>query len=186
MLQAIRVFRLRFPEVAHRHFILIRPMTTPEERRAANDLRVAEDIRRYGCHIVSVFEPEERHPPFSYSIGIQETTSCPEAIVIGLSHKLGASMINEYLGQLRRGVRFVRGTPYEGFLEGFRIYVEPAKASGLTEYTLGCDRYYKGEKYAVVQLVWPSTAGVWPWQRWASEWLQHNQPMLGRKRPDRT
>lgn len=185
MLQAILVFWRRFPEVAHRHLILIKPMTTPEERRAANDLRVAEDIRRCGCHIVSVFDAEERHPNFSYSIGIQETTGFPEAIVVGLSHKLGAAMITEYLRQLRGGTRFVRGTLYKGFLEGFQIYVEPAKAADLTEYTLGCDRYYKGNKYAVVQLVWPSTAGAWPWQRSASEWLQHNQPMLGRKRPDR-
>lgn len=160
-------------------------MTTPEARRIANDLRVADNIKHHGCHIVGVFDPEERHPPFSYSIGIQETTGGPEAIVVGLSHQLGASMINEYMRQLRAGMQFARGTLYAGFLEGFEIYVEPAKGARLSEYTLGCDRYYKGEKYAVVQLVWPSTDGVWPWQRSASEWLKHNQPLLGRQRPDR-
>ena len=72
-------------------------MTQDEDRRAANDRRVADDIRRFGCHVISVFDPHEQLPTFSYSIGIQETTGCPEAIVVGLSPKLGASMINEYL-----------------------------------------------------------------------------------------
>jgi len=160
-------------------------MTQAEDPRSANDRRVADDIRRFGCHVISVFDPEEQLPTFSYSIGIQETTGCPEAIVVGLSPKLGASMINEYLRQLRGGTRFVRGTLYEGFLEGFPIYVEPANPLRLCEYTLGCERYYEGRRYDVVQLVWPSTAGVWPWQRAASEWFQHHQPLLGRQRPDR-
>jgi hypothetical protein len=94
-------------------------------------------------------------------------------------------MINEYNDRVRKGVRFERSTLYSGFLEGFQIYVEPAKAALLSEYTLGCNRFYKGAAYAVVQLVYPSTAGVWPWQAAGTEWFKWNQPMLGRKHPHR-
>lgn len=159
--------------------------TDSEDRRAENDRRVAADIERHGCHVVSVFDPDEREPTFSYSIGIQATTGAPEAIVIGLRPNLGHAMINEYRDQVRRGVRFERGTPYAGFLDAFPIYVEPAKAALACEYTLGCNRYYGGADYAVVQLIYPTTAGVWPWQPGVSAWFRSNQPMLGRKHANR-
>jgi len=160
-------------------------MSTAEERRAANDKRVADNIREYGCHVISVFDPEEKQAPFSYSVGIQEMTGAPEAIVIGVRSTLGHSMINEYNKQVRAGAKFQRGVLYSGFLEGFSIYIEPAKPSRLVEYTLGCNRFYKGKPYATVQLIYPTTSGVWPWQASASEWFTSNQPMLGRQRANR-
>jgi len=160
-------------------------MSTPEARRAANDQRVAADIEKFGCHVISVFDPGEKTPSFSYSVGIQSSAGAPEAIVVGVRSSLGHSMVNEYNNQVRRGIQFKRGVLYEGFLDGFAIYVEPAKASLLKEYTLGCNRYYKDKPFSVVQLVYPSTTGVWPWQSAADEWFRVNQPMLGRELPHR-
>lgn len=160
-------------------------MTISSEKRAANDKRVADDIREYGCHVISVFDPEEATPYFSYSIGVQETSDVPEVIVVGLKPELGGFMVNEYNRQVRAGTRFKRGVLYPGFLEGFDVYIEPARKKVVAQYTFGCDRYYGDKEYSVVQIVWPSTAGVWPWQKGASEWLKVNQPMLGRVRPNR-
>lgn len=158
---------------------------TAAQRRAENDKKVAKDIREYGCHVISVVDPEGKQPHFTYSVGIYETSQAPEAIVVGLRPELGAYMVNEYNRRLRAGEVFHRGQRYEGFLEGFSVYIEPARQAALAEYTLGCERYYKGAKYPTVQIVWPTTAGVWPWQAAASDWFRENQPMLGRKRPDR-
>lgn len=162
-------------------------MTISDEDRAANDERIARDIERHGCHVISVFDPKEEHPPFSYTIGITESAGAPEAIVIGLGQKLGHSLMNEYCRRARAGERFTRGVQVTGLLEGFPVLVEPVRASRLAEYTLGCARRYGKLKleYSVVQLVWPSTKGVWPWEKAASEWFVANQPMLGRKRPDK-
>jgi Domain of unknown function (DUF4262) len=159
--------------------------TASEDRRAENDKRVAADVEKYGCHVISVFDPEERLPTFSYSVGIQATSGAPEAIVIGVRSNLGHAMINEYNDQVRKGAQFKRSTQYQGFLEGFNIYIEPARAALLSEYTLGCTRFYKDKGYSVVQLIYPTTSGVWPWQKAASEWFKSNQPMLGRKHPHR-
>lgn len=160
-------------------------MSTSNKRQSANVRRVKNHVRKYGCHVVTVFDPEEKLPTFSYSVGIQSTTGVPEAIVIGLSAEMGHYMINEYNRQVRSGVRFTRGVPYSEFLEGFNIYVEPAKPHLLAEYTLGCSRYYKGEPYSVVQLIYPTTSGVWPWQSQATKAFKANQPMLGRQHPYR-
>jgi Domain of unknown function (DUF4262) len=161
-------------------------MTTfSEERRAENDKRVAADVATYGCHVISVFDPDEKLPTFSYSVGIQSASGAPEAIVVGVRPSLGHSMINEYNRRVRSGERFERATRYPGFLEGFSIYVEPTKAALIAEHTLGCTRFYKGANYSVVQLIYPTTTGVWPWQKAASDWFKSNQPMLGRKLPHR-
>ena len=49
-------------------------------------------------------------------------------------------MINEYNRQVRAGTRFKRGVLYPGFLDGFDVYIEPARKKLLADYTLGCDR----------------------------------------------
>lgn len=156
-----------------------------EEEREANDRRVANDVATHGCHVISVFDPEEKHPTFSYSIGIQDSAGAPDAIVIGLGPKLGHSIINHYCQRVREGAVFDRGIRYDGFLEGFPVLIEPLRARKHAGYTLGCARYYRDRPYSVVQIVWPSTQGVWPWQKGASAWLVANQPMLGRLRPDK-
>lgn len=160
-------------------------MNTAEQRRAENDRLVASDVAKYGCHVVSVFDPEQKLPTFSYSVGIQATSGAPEAIVIGVRPELGHSMVNEYNQQVRNGMRFERSTRYEGFLKGFSIYVEPARPDLLSDYMLGCARFYCDERYAGVQLIYPTASGVWPWQKAADAWFKSNQPMLGRKHPYR-
>lgn len=150
-----------------------------------NDKRVARDIQKYGCHVVSVFDPKGRLPFFSYSIGIQDSGGAPDVIVIGLRPELGGYLVNEYNRRVRDGARFKRGTKYADFLTGFPVYIEPARPERYRRYAYGCARYYTGREYSIVQLVWPSTSGIWPWNLSASKWLVKNQPMLGRKRPDR-
>lgn len=150
-----------------------------------NDLRVQRDVEKYGCHVISVFDPKGRLPFFSYSIGIQRSSGAPEVIVIGLRPELGGFLVNEYNRQVRKGRRFRRGVRYRGFLSGFSVYLEPARRARFRRYTLGCTRYYDGEEYSVVQIVWPSTQGRWPWNKSVSKGFVRNQPMLGRVRPDR-
>ena len=160
-------------------------MSYTDEERAANDRRVANDVAKHGCHVISVFDPKEKLPTFSYSIGIQDSAGAPDALVIGLGPKLGHSIINHYCQRVRDGAVFVRGVLYDGFLEGFPVLIEPLKAARHADYTYGCARYYGDRAYSVVQIIWPSTQGVWPWHKSASDWLVANQPMLGRVRPDK-
>jgi Domain of unknown function (DUF4262) len=156
-----------------------------DEERAENDRRVASDVKAHGCHVVSVFDAGGTQPDFSYSIGIADSAGAPDALVIGLGHKLGHAIINRYCRRAMAGERFARGVRHEGFLDDFPVLLEPLRPDRHAEYTLGCARYYRERPYSVVQIVWPSTRGAWPWQKGASDWLVANQPLLGRKRPDR-
>jgi hypothetical protein len=54
--------------------MIVLPHSPTADKRAANDKRVAGGIRKYGCHVISVFDPAGKQPFFSYSVGIQETS----------------------------------------------------------------------------------------------------------------
>jgi Domain of unknown function (DUF4262) len=158
-------------------------MKYTEADRAALDQLIAKNISEFGCHIYSISDPEEKSQSFTYSIGIQASCGEPEAIVMGVRTALGGYMVNEYNRQIREGIRFKRGTLYDGFIDGFSVYIEPAQPRLLSEYTLGCERYYRDTPFSVVQIIWPSPQGVWPWQKSATDWFKTNQPMLGRSLP---
>jgi hypothetical protein len=140
-----------------------------------------EDIEAYGCHVIHVLEDEEG-PPFAYSVGVQKTSGAPEVIVIGLKQPIAHFVVNEYNSRVRNGEQFVAGHRYDGFLEGFRVQFEVVGREHFAEY-MGWDRWlYDGDDFEVLQLIYPTTAGVWPWEPQASDWFRQRQPILNEDR----
>lgn len=135
-------------------------------------------IDEYGCSVTSVFDPDGDEPPFSYSIGVAKTCGAPEVIVLGLEPKLAHSLINVYNRRARAGERFEEGVEYDGFLEGFPVQFASVSREDREEYMRSACWLHGGPDFAALQLVWPSTEGVWPWQSEASDWLRSNQPLL--------
>jgi hypothetical protein len=146
------------------------PMDAGEEKALA-------DIEKYGCHVIQVLEDEEG-PPFSYSVGVQKTSGAPEVIVIGLKQPIAHFVVNEYNRRVRAGERFVAGGRYEGFLEGFSVQFEPVTAEHFDEYLGWNEWLYHAKNFEVLQIIYPTTAGVWPWELDASEWFRQRQPLL--------
>jgi hypothetical protein len=147
-------------------------------QRAEHEDRIGSCIEQYGCFVLSVADPDGVEPPFAYSIGIALDSGHPEAIVFGLSPNLGAWVINEYNRLVRAGKKFRPGVAYKGFLDGFPVYVEPADSTKAEDFMYACNRLYGGFGYPVVQIVIPTTAGVWPWERSASTAFRKAQPLL--------
>lgn len=139
--------------------------------------KALKDINTFGCHIINVLEDAE-HPPFTYSIGIEQTTGQPEMIVAGLNRELAQSMINEYNRRVRAGGIFVPGQRYSGFIEAFEVEFRLVHKSYYKEYFGWGLWLYKGAHFQVFQAVWPTTAGIWPWEQGASEWYRYVQPLL--------
>ena|SRR3989338_5184296 len=144
-----------------------------------NDRKVFDNIEKYGCHVIYVFDTNEIYPPFTYSVGIQKSSNAPEVVVVGLKKEISAFIVNEYNRRVREGEQFVTGKKYDGFLEGFEVFFEPVNECHYKEYFGYNIWLYGGHDFKVLQVVWPSTTGIWPWQEEASEWLRNNQPMLG-------
>jgi hypothetical protein len=139
---------------------------------------ILDHIEQYGCSVTSVFDPDEDKPPFSYSIGIAKKAGAPELIIIGLSSKLGHWIVNEYNRRLIDGERFAQGVLYSGFLDGFEVQFGPVSQQHREEYMLTACWLHGGPEFEALQLIWPNTSGVWPWDPEASEWFRSNQPLL--------
>jgi hypothetical protein len=128
----------------------------PEEQRAL------QDIDQFGCQVQHVLE-EGDLPPFSYSIGITKTSGKPELVVVGLKQAIAHFVINDYNKRVQAGETFEIGNFYGGFLEGFDCTFEPVSKTHFEEYFGWARWLYGGNDFEVLQLVYPTTSGVWPW-----------------------
>jgi hypothetical protein len=143
----------------------------------AGEQKAIADIEQYGCHVIHVME-EGDLPPFAYSVGIEKTSQAPELIVIGLKQPLAHNVINEYNRRVRGGERFQAGQRVSGFVQGFDCQL---RAVDLTQYPEYLGRglwFYKGAGFRVLQLVYPTVEGIWPWAADASQWFRRRQPLL--------
>lgn len=105
----------------------------------------------------------------------------PEVIVIGLPRQLAHFIVNQYSSRARAGESFTSGKLFSGFLEGFDVRFEPVDRSYYAEY-LGWGRWlYQGDDFETVQLIYPTTDGVWPDDSVASAHFKARQPLLGRQ-----
>lgn len=142
-----------------------------------HEKKALEDIEKHGCHILHVME-EDNYPRFTYSIGIEKTTNKPDLIITGLKRELAHWMINEYYRRITEGEVFEPMEFYQDFLEGFDITFVVVDKKHYEEY-LGWGLWYnKGTSFNMLQLVFPSTSGVWPWNENASEDFTWFQPLL--------
>jgi hypothetical protein len=131
------------------------------------DLKALEDIKTHGCHVIHVLE-EEQYPRFTYSIGIEQQTGQPELVVTGLKRELAHSIISNYNDRIRAGEAFVPGHFYDGFIQGFAATFKVVERRHYHEYFGWARWLYKGDDFHVLQLIYPSTSGVWPWDAGAT------------------
>ena len=135
------------------------------------------NIEEFGCSVLHI-AAEDDLPPFTYSVGITKSSNAPELVVIGLKQPIAHFIINEYNRRVRSGEQFIDSERYSGFIEGFEILAKKVDPSFYDEY-FGYDLWlYKGPNFEVLQFIYPTTAGVWPWEPSASEWFRSNQPIL--------
>jgi len=143
----------------------------------STEQKAISDIEHYGCHVIHVIG-EGDLPPFSYSVGIWKSSRKPELLVVGLKQEIAHFVVNEYNRRARSGDTLKEGQILSGFLGGFDCVLHEIDRKFYLEY-LGWDRWlYKGDEFPTFQLIWPNTAGIWPWQPEATDWFRKWQPML--------
>lgn len=148
-----------------------------------SDRRLLENIEKFGCQVMHISEEDEL-PPFAYSVGIQKTSGAPEVVVIGLKRDMAHFVVNEYNKRVREGEKFTPGKRYSGFIGDFEMEVATVHQSHYKEYFGYSLWFYKGPHFDVVQLVFPNTSGVWPWESEATDWFRAWQPILSKPSDD--
>ncbi|SDJ75601.1 protein of unknown function [Catalinimonas alkaloidigena] len=128
-----------------------------------NEVKALQDIEVYGCHILHVLA-EDDSPPFCYSMGIEKCTGQPELIITGLKRELTHGIINEYNNRIKNGETFEADRYYDGFLKGFPVLFKKVDRLHYAEYFGWAQWLYGRDHFSALQLIYPTTAGVWPWE----------------------
>lgn len=126
------------------------------------DEKALANIEDYGCHILHVLE-EKNLPRFSYSIGIEKCQGHPEIVLTGLKQILAHWIINEYNSRIRTGESLEAHKFYSGFLDNFEVTFRAVEEKHYTEYFCWAVWLYQGTHFRVLQLIYPTMSGAWPW-----------------------
>ncbi|WP_211829383.1 DUF4262 domain-containing protein [Kistimonas asteriae] len=141
------------------------------------DKKALDDIEKYGCHVLNIMEGDGE-PCFTYSIGIDKEQGKPDIVILGLKNELAHFIVNDYKDRLMAGETFEPGKYYYDFIEGFPVcFVKVAKIHFQEYFGWGL-WLHNGNDFEVLQLIWPTTNGVWPWNEKKPEYYSWAQPIL--------
>lgn len=156
---------------------MVRPFT---ENLNQYEKELLSNIEQHGWQVTSVFGDKD-DPSFVYSIGIYASYGQPDFLVVGLDAKPAAELVNLYGAKIKEGTTpFEAGHFYSDFLEGHDVYMTEANTEAKAKYTLSCKWYYEGTDFPLLQCVWPSIKGFWPWDANAWEDYKAKQPIFGK------
>ena len=91
---------------------------------------------------------------------------------------MAQSVVNRYNQEVRSKKSFVSGKRYEGFLQGFDIQMQTVDIRFYEEYFGYGLAFYGGPNFEVMQIIYPNTLGVWPFDEQADDWFRSRQPIL--------
>jgi hypothetical protein len=157
---------------------------TAEERVSSNraedeaERKAIADIERVGVHVLHIFDPEGEDPDFSYSVGLWHTHHHPEVLIYGLKTDLRQSVINYINNEIKLGRSFRNGESAEGVLPGFSVYFQKLPLEQYRPHLGWARWFYDGNDFPAVQMLWPNTCGVYPWDEAAIDYLRWVQPVL--------
>ncbi len=146
----------------------------------SSNQQILSDIALHGCHIIHVLS-DETGSGFSYSVGLFHTFKHPEIIFIGLKQDLAQVLINNICYDIKNGKSFASGQSYPDILDDFQCAMIEVKKEFYDEYFGRAHEFYKSDAFPVLQCVYPTVSGVFPWDENAPEGFIKHQPVLGSK-----
>lgn len=147
---------------------------------AALEKRLLSDIEQYGWHVIKVLE-DDLGPSFGYSIGLYHTFDHPEIIIIGLELDAIHHVINRLGDAIREGISFQPGQFYSNIIENVDCYFTLVDTKFYSEYVSYAQSFYTGNEFPLLQCIYPTLSGTYPWQdEWPTD-LKNTQPILGYK-----
>jgi len=137
-----------------------------------------KNIEKYGLEVTHVLA-DETGPRFSYSIGLFESYNHPEIIIIGLKQELSHILINDMAQEIKNGKVYAPLNFYSDILDDFECYIVKVDLSKYDEYVGQAQRYYGDDDFPLIQCIYPTVKGVFPWEKEWPENIKDLQPILG-------
>lgn len=133
-------------------------------------------IREYGWFCTNVLA-EEDYVGFSYSTGFWVSLNHPELIVFSIGDS-AQDVLWEMFDAVKVGEQFPVGRRISGIFKGFDAFLAPVSKDRYAEYILSSRWFYGNEDFPCLQLIWPDTTGLFPWEPGADPKFADSQPDL--------
>jgi len=142
------------------------------------DKKLISDIEKLGWIVFKVLE-DDRGPGFCYSVGLYKHYQHPEIVIVGLKLDLAHILINEIGESIKEGKKFHSGEFYPEILDDFRCLMVNVDKEYYQDYFGYGLWYYKDDAFPVLQCIYPTIKGIYPWEEKWPEDLADIQPILG-------
>jgi hypothetical protein len=143
-----------------------------------SEQRVLDDIAEYGWHCVHILEDDEG-AGYSFTIGLWATYGHPELIVFGLPAQAAHTIVSTVARAAAEGEPLDPDRPTDALLHDYSCWFAPVPRAQYHDHVGYARWYYQGDEFPLRQIVWPSRAGVFPWDERASAEFRAAQPLIG-------
>jgi hypothetical protein len=130
-------------------------------------------------------DDSEDGPAFAYTVGLPHQLGHPELLMSGQRADLMHHALNAAARMVQQGHDFTAGVLTENVIGRFPVLAEDLTFEACAE-LLRFSWWFHRQPVPGVQLVWPDTAGVWPWQPGSAGFATELQPPGWRLPTDRT
>lgn len=123
--------------------------------------KVDKSIKEFGYNLTNVFASRDS-PSFCYSTGIYKTFKIPELFISSLPPGLCSQLTANYIKSFKDKESIPLNEKLDYLIDRFSVYLIEVPTSKLTAYVLTSIRFYKGEDYKYLQIIFPDTNGRFP------------------------
>jgi len=119
-------------------------------------------------------------PSYAYTIGVPALTGFPELAVFGLTPAAANGLLGLVVDALRGGTEIPFGVELIGLLDNdLRCMFAPIDLTEHGEAFATAGSWYRGEPFAMVQMLYPDRNGFMPYEPGFEQRLRLAQPVIG-------
>ena len=119
-------------------------------------------------------------PAYAYTIGLPALIGFPEIAVFGLTPVASRGLVGLVVDAVRGGTQIPFGVELVGLLDNdLRCVFVPVDTEEYGGFFATGRSWYRGERFELVQLVYPDRAGFLPYEDGYDRRLRFAQPVLG-------
>jgi hypothetical protein len=141
------------------------------------DDAVRDIVARTGWCVMNV-EGDAESAACAYTIGLDANLGHPELVVFGLDAGVMQSLLNVAAHDIMKGSRFEVGGFSSDVLADHSVAFAAVSPEAYEYYLGAAVRFYGGNSFSALQVIWPDRNGRYPWDAGVDQWVRWSQPAL--------
>jgi hypothetical protein len=122
--------------------------------------QIAQQISKYRGMVFNIVD--KSLPPFSYTVGLQESFNYAEIIISGLEKEDAHAILNDIGNGIAEGIQREENVLYDDILDDRPCYFKTVLPEMYEEYLGRAVLYYENSSFPVLQCVWPDQDRQFP------------------------